>query len=84
MKIISKSKLRELKACRRACKKIYAAMAAANEDENGNVSPYRWDKIHEDILKALADAGYGTTRVKIVGIDEWIYDIPWKLDGIKV
>jgi len=78
MEIIKKSKLKQLKACRRACQRIYEAMTVVAEDDHGNVTPFRWDHIHKDILAALADAGYGKVHKKIVGIDEWEYDFPWE------
>ena len=77
MLIIKKSKMKKLKACRKACKKIYELMMSAGEDEHGNVTAYRWDKIHKEILDALKDAGFGTDHLKIVGIDDWEYQLPW-------
>lgn len=81
MIIIKKSKLKKLKACKRACKRIYEAMNEAPDDEHGNASPYRWDKTHKEILEALEEAGYGAEHHNnIVGFDSWTP--PW--DSLNV
>lgn len=80
MEIIKKSKLKKLKACRRACKEIYELMLAVDEDEHGNVKAYKWDKTHKEIMEILKDAGYGRDHHKIVGIDDWEYELPWPVE----
>lgn len=78
MKIIKNSKLKQLKACRRACKTIFALMNSI-EDEHGNVKPYRWDNVHEEIFKALEEAGFRRAKY-FIGVADWKYDFPWELD----
>lgn len=78
MEIIKKKKLKQLKACRKACKQIYDLMVNVSEDEHGNASPYRWDKVHKDILDTLKGVGFG--RAEIVGIGEWEYQLPWPVN----
>lgn len=62
--------LEHLKQCEKACRKIFDLMTQPVEDEHGNMSPYRWDKVHKEILNTLEDVGYKR---------EWVYDIPWKV-----
>lgn len=68
-------RIRHLKQCEEACKRIYELMTEPVEDHHGNVSPYRWDKTHNEIFKTLEKVGYK----RIVGIHEWSYQMPWKV-----
>ena len=79
MQIIKKSKLKKLKAYRKACQRIYDLMSNIPEDKHGNASPYRWDKVHKDILDTLKEAGCG--EAKVIGIEEWT--LPWPVEERK-
>ena len=68
-------RIKHLLKCEQVCQEIFNLMTEPVEDHHGNVSPYRWDKTHKEIFKALEKAGYK----RIVGMHEWEYDIPWKV-----
>lgn len=79
MEIIKKTKLKQLKACRKACQRIYELLNTATEDKHGNVISYRHDKTKKEILNILAEAGYG--KMPTVEVEGWEYDYPWDLEA---
>lgn len=77
MLIIKKSKLKKMKAYKKACKRIYEVLTGTVEDEHGNVKAYRNDKTNAEILKILEDVGIGEKKSNIVGISDWEYQLPF-------
>lgn len=74
---VSRSQINQLTRYKTACERIYRVMVTPVEDSHGNVSPYRYDRAHKEILNILAGVGYG--RKKVVGIDKWRYECPWEV-----
>lgn len=77
MEIIKKKKLKRLKACRSACQRIYEIITESPEDEHGNIKAFPHDKQKDQILTVLRAAGFGVGHKKIVGIDDFDYEVPW-------
>lgn len=77
MLIIKKSKLKKMKAYKKACKRIYELITESKEDEHGNVKSYKNDKINAEILKILENVGIGEKKSNIVGISDWEYQLPF-------
>lgn len=75
--IIRRSEVKQLLKYKKACELIYEAMTSPVEDTHGNVSAYRYDRVHKEILNVLESVGYG--KKKIVGFDEWKYTCPWEV-----
>lgn len=81
MEIIKKKKLKQLKACRKACQRIYDILTESKEDEHGNIIPYRDDKAKKEILEVLNEAGFGQQTE--TGFEDWEYPLPWPVERRK-
>jgi ABC-type dipeptide/oligopeptide/nickel transport system ATPase component len=79
---IKRKKLKKLKAYRAVCRQIREIMKQAKEDEHNNVSSYRWDKAHKEILDLLEDVGLGENTPHSTAdmlTEDWEWKPPFKV-----